>query len=79
MARKTHTKQMRTREEALAAKHIGAPILMSTSNGQILLNVWKHFCYHKPYKNEEYEAMMLSEIKRRKDAYEKSRKEAANA
>ena len=76
MARKTHTKQMRTREEYLVAKNIGAPVIMSTSHVQVLLNIWKHFCYHTPYKNEEYEVIMLSEIKRRKDTYEKSRKES---
>jgi len=75
MARKTHTKQIRTREEYMVAKHIGAPVLMSTSHGQVLLNIWKHFCYHKPYKNTEYEAIMYSEIKRRKDAYDKAHKE----
>ena len=48
---------------------------MSTSHGQVLLNIWKHFCYHKPYANEEYEVIMLAEIKRRKEAYDKSRKE----
>ena len=75
MARKTHTKQERTREEYMVAKHIGAPVLMNTSHGQVLLNIWKHFCYHKPYANEEYEVIMLAEIKRRKEAYDKSRKE----
>ena len=75
MARKTHTKKELTREEYMVAKNIGAPVLMSTSNGRVLLNIWKHFCYHKPYNNEEYEVIMLAEIKRRKEAYEKSRKE----
>lgn len=76
MARKTHTKKERTREEYMVARHVGAPVLMETSNGKVLLNIWKHFCYHKPYKNEEYEAIMFAEIKRRKDAYENSRKGA---
>lgn len=76
MARKTHTKQERTREEFMVAKHIGAPLMMSTSNGQVLLNVWKHFCYHKPYKNAEYDSIMYAEIKRRKDAYDKAHKES---
>ncbi len=75
MARKTHTKKIRTREEFLVAKNIGAPVKMNTSHGQVLLNIWKHFCYHKPYENEEYEAIMFAEIKRRRDAYDKSRKE----
>ena len=76
MARKTHTKKERTREEYMVARHVGAPVLRETSNGKVLLNIWKHFCYHKPYKNEEYEAIMFAEIKRRKDAYENSRKGA---
>ena len=76
MARKTHTKQMRTREEYVVAKNIGAPILMDTSHGKVLLNIWKHFCYHEPYENEEYQIIMLAEIKRRREAYDKSRKES---
>ena len=76
MARKIHTKQERTREEYMVARHVGAPVLMETSSGKVLLNIWKHFCYHKPYKNEEYEAIMFAEIKRRKDAYENSHKGA---
>ena len=80
MARKTHTKQIRSREEFLVAKNIGAPVVMNTSSGPVLLNIWKHFCYHKPYNNDEYQSIMFAEIKRRKDAYENSRKEAvANA
>ena len=79
MARKTHTKKMRTREEFLVVKNIGAPIMMSTSHGKVLLNIWKHYCYKKPYNNDEYQSIMFYEIKRRKDAYEKSRKEAMNA
>ena len=75
MARKTHTKKMRTREEFMVAKNIGAPVIMGTSHGGVLLNVWKHFCYHTPYKNDEYEAIMFAEIKRRREAYDKSRKE----
>lgn len=78
MARKTHTKKIRTREEYMVAKHIGAPVLMRTSHGQTLLNIWKHFCYHKPYENEEYEVIMLSEIKRRKEAYNNSREGVAS-
>lgn len=77
MARKTHTKQERTREEFMVAKHIGAPVMMNTSHGSVLLNIWKHFCYHKPYENDEYQSIMFAEIKRRKDAYDKSRKETA--
>ncbi len=78
MARKTHTKKERTREEFLVAKQLGAPVVMSTSHGNVLLNIWKHYCYKKPYNNDEYQSLMFYEIKRRKDAYEKSRKEVAN-
>ena len=78
MARKTHTKQERTREEFMVAKHIGAAVPMSTSHGTVLLNIWKHFCYHKPYNNDEYQSIMFAEIRRRKDAYDKAHKEATN-
>ena len=77
MARKVHTKQIRSREEFMVAKHIGAPVMMNTSHGNVLLNIWKHYCYKKPYENDEYQSIMFAEIKRRKDAYEKSRKETA--
>ena len=79
MARKIHTKQERTREEFLVAKNIGAPIMMNTLNGKVLLNIWKHFCYHKPYKNDEYQNLMYYEIKKRKEAYNNSRKEGVVA
>ena len=78
MARKTHTKQERTREEFLVAKQLGAPVIMNTSHGGVLLNIWKHYCYKKPYGNDEYQSIMFAEIKRRKDAYDKARKETVN-
>lgn len=73
MARKVHTKKVRSRQDFLAAKSLGAPVIMNTPHGNIALNTWKHFCLHKPYENDVYETMMFAEIRRRKDAYEKSR------
>ena len=73
MARKTHTKQMRTREMFLTAKMFGGPKYTDTSNGKILLNVMKHYCLQKPYENEEYNSIMLYEISK----IAKQRKEAA--
>jgi hypothetical protein len=78
MARKVHTKKERTREEFLAAKSIGGSVPMSTSHGTINLNIVKHFCLHKPYENDEFEAIMFAEMKRRREAYEKSRAEVNN-
>lgn len=69
MGRKVHMKKIRTREEYLAAKTLGGPVLTNTSTGSVLLNVWKHYCLKRPYRNTEYQALMLYEIKKRKDAY----------
>lgn len=79
MARKTHTKKVRTREEFLAAKNLGAPVMMKTSHGDVLLNIWKRYCYKKPYSNDEYNSLMFYEIRRRKTAYENAQKEAVKA
>lgn len=73
MGRKVHTKKIRSREEFLAAKMLGSPTLMKTSTGDVLLNIWKHYCLKKPYLNTEYQSLMLYEIKKRKDNYEKAR------
>lgn len=72
MGRKVHIKKTRSRDEYLAAKSLGGPVLVNTSTGNVLLNVWKHYCLKRPYKNFEYQALMLYEIKKRKDAYNKA-------
>lgn len=64
MGRKTRTKKIRTREMYLTAKTIGGAVLTKTSHGMVLLNTMKHYCYQKPYKNDEYQSIMLQNISR---------------
>lgn len=73
MGRKIHMKKIRSRDEYNAVKAIGAPVLVETTHGKILLNLMKHYIYKKPYKDEEYQSLMIYEIKKRRDAYDKSK------
>lgn len=78
MGRKTHTKKIRTREMYLAGKAFG-PVMMNTIHGTVLLNVMKHYCYNKPYENQEYEAIMLHQVRQMfKQANENKEKANAN-
>ena len=75
MARKTHTKKMRTRDMFLTAKMMGGPVLHDTQNGKVLLNVMKHYCLQKPYENEEYEQIMFYSISKLAKQREKAKEE----